>query len=67
MRLPPFDENETVNPLNVKARPGQGSGKDGHPLVADLIWLRENESRLVEELADEKDRTKTQLQTALAE
>ena len=46
---------------------GKGLGKDGHTFVADLIRLRENESRLVEELADEKDRTKTQLQTALAE
>jgi len=43
-----------------------GSGKDGRPLIADLIWLRENESKLVHELTNEKVRAQAQLQAALA-
>ena len=35
----------------------KGSGKDGRPLVADLIRLRENESKLVQELANENSRS----------
>ena len=41
-----------------------GSDKDGQPLVADLIRLRENESKLVQELAIEKAREQAQLQAA---
>ena len=40
---------KTATPLTVKAF-GKDSGKDGGPLVADLIQLPENESRLVQEL-----------------
>ena len=47
-RLPPFDENATATPLTVKTL-GKGSGKDGRLFVADLLRLRENESRFVEE------------------
>ena len=43
---------------------GNGSSKDGRPLIADLIWLRENESKLVQELANEKARAQAQLQAA---
>ena len=40
-RLPPIDDTETGTITTVKAL-GKGSGKDGRPLVADLIRLREN-------------------------
>ena len=43
-RLSAIDENEEITPHTVKAL-GKISGKDGRSLVADLIWLRENESR----------------------
>ena len=54
-RLPPIDDTETGTITMVKAL-GKGSGKDGRPLVADLIRLRENESKLVQELVNEKAR-----------
>ena len=38
---------------------GKGSGKDGRPLVADLIRLRENVTKLIQELANEKARTQS--------
>ena len=41
------------------------SGKDGRPRVADLIRLREIESKLVQESANEKARAQAQLQAAL--
>jgi len=41
-----------------------GSGKDGRPLVADLTRLRENESKLAQESANEK--AQAQLQAGLA-
>ena len=44
-RLPPIDDTETGTITTVKAL-GKGSGKDGRPLVADLIRLRENQSKL---------------------
>ena len=44
----------------------KGSDKDGRPLVADLIRLRGNESKLVQELVNEKARAQAQLQAALA-
>ena len=48
-RIPNYDDTETGPQTTVKAL-GKGSGKDGRPLVADLIRLRENESKLVQEL-----------------
>jgi hypothetical protein len=45
---------------------GKGSGKDGRPLVADLIRLREIESKFAQELANEKARAQAQLQADLA-
>jgi len=47
MKLPPYDDTETGPHTTVKAL-GKASDKDG-PLVADLIRLRENESKLVQE------------------
>ena len=51
--LPPYDDTETGTQTTVKAL-DKGSGKNGRPLVADLIRLRENESKLVQELTIEK-------------
>jgi len=45
---------------------GKSSGKDARSLAADLIRLRENESKLVQEFADEKARAKAHLQAALS-
>ena len=64
-RLPPIDDTETGTITTVKAL-DKDSGKDGRPLVADLIRLCENESKLVQELANEKARVQAQLQAALA-
>ena len=64
-RLPPIDDTETGTMTMVKVL-GKGSGKDGRPLVADLIRLCENESKLVQELVNEKARAQAQLQAALA-
>ena len=50
-----MDDTETGTIKTVKAL-GKGSDKDGQSLVADLIRLRENESKLVQELANEKTR-----------
>jgi hypothetical protein len=47
-RLPPYDDADGILPTTVKAL-GKGSGKDGRSLVADLIRLRGNESKLVQE------------------
>ena len=52
-RLPPYDDSEIGPQTTVKAL-GKGFGKDGSPLVADLIRLREDESKLVQESANEK-------------
>ena len=57
---PPIDDTEPGNMTTNKVL-GKGSGKDGRPLVADLIRLRENESKLVQELANEKARAQAQL------
>ena len=65
MRLPPYDDADGSLPTTVKSL-GKGSDKDGRPLVADLIRLRGNESKLVQELANEKARDQAQLQVALA-
>ena len=55
------------NPCTTVKVLGKGSGKDGRPLVADLIRLRENESKLVEELAFEKARDQAKLQALAAQ
>jgi len=64
MRLPPIDDTEMGTITTVKAL-GKGSGKDGRPLVADLIRLREKESKLVQELANKTARVQAQLLAAL--
>ena len=46
MKKPPvYDDTDTGTPKTL----GKVSGKDGRTLVADLIRLRENEAKLVEE------------------
>ena len=65
MRLPPIDDTETVSMITNKVL-GKGSGKDGRPLVADLIRLRENVTRLGQELANEKARAQAHFQASLA-
>ena len=64
-RLPPYDDADGSLATTGKVL-GKGSGKDGRPIVADLVRLRENESRLVQELANEMARAQAQLQAALA-
>ena len=54
-RLPPYDDADGSLTTTGKVL-GKGSGKDGRPIVADLIRLRENETKLVQELANEKAR-----------
>ena len=64
-RLPPYNDADGSLPTTGKVF-GKGSGKDGRPIVADLIRLRENETKLVQELANEKARAQAQIQAALA-
>jgi len=59
-RLPDFDDSNG-SPTNTAKVAGKGSGKDGRPIVADLVRLRESESRLAQELANEKARAQAQL------
>jgi len=66
MRLPPYDDTDTGPQTTVKVL-GKDSGKDGCSLVADLIRLRENESKIVQELANKKTRAQTQPQAQEAE
>jgi hypothetical protein len=65
MRLTAYDDADGSPTATGKVF-GKGSGKDGRPIVADLVRLRENESRLVQELANEKARAQAQLHAALA-
>jgi len=64
-RLPSFDDTDTGTPTTVKVL-GKGSGKYSRPLVSDLIRLWDNESKLLQELADEKARAQAHPQAALA-
>ena len=64
-RLPEYDDNNGSPTITGKVV-GKGSGKDGRPIVADLVRLRESEARLAQELADEKAKAQAQLQAALA-
>jgi len=64
-RLPEYDDNNG-SPTTTGKVSGKGSGKDGRPIVADLVRLRESEARLAQELANEKAKAQAQLQAALA-
>ena len=64
-RLPSFDDADGCLPTTGKVF-GKGSGKYGRPIVTDLIRLWENESKLVQESANKRDRAQGQLQAALA-
>ena len=57
-RLQIYDDTETGATNNCE---GIGQGfRQGRPLVADLIRLRENESKLVQEHTNEKARAQAQ-------
>ena len=64
-RLPDYDDSNG-SPTNTGKVVSKGSGKDGRPIVADLVWLRKNEAKLIQELANEKARAQAQIQAALA-
>ena len=65
-RLPAYDDAEG-SPTATGKVISKGSGKEGRPIVADLVRLRESEARLAQELANEKARAQAQLQALAAQ